>query len=169
MYRTSSRNPSHLGSPKGWCQMPEPWVQLILSVVSLAHCLFPSLPLSFAPLLAPIQWPAAQERDCGNKRLVSGLVHASSSWCSSTPGLLAATTSLVNSPPATENWARPRISSQSMRWALQPFPGCPGSPSQRAQSVAPFLCFPPSLLSSLLRYLILGRNVRRRSMSTREL
>ncbi|KAK2496935.1 hypothetical protein MC885_019119 [Smutsia gigantea] len=31
---------------------------------------------SFAPLLAPIQWPAAQaeERDCGNKRLVSGLV-----------------------------------------------------------------------------------------------
>lgn len=56
-----------------------------------------------------------------------------------------------------------------MRWELQTCPGCPGPPAQCAQSVAPFLCFPPSLLSSSLRYLTLGRNVRRRNMSTQEL
>lgn len=78
-------------------------------------------------------------------------------------------TSLVSSPPATGSWARPRTSSQCMRWELQPCPGFPVPPSQCSQSTALFLYFPPSLLSFSLRYLTLGRNVRRRNMSTQEL
>lgn len=96
----------------------------------------------------------------------------------------------VSKPPAVVAYL-PLISLQSRlhRWVYHqlqraeqgPEPvhsvwGESSSPAQVAQALHPGVlslwfpsCFPPSLLSSSLRYLTLGRNVRRRNMSTREL